>query len=79
MTRYRVLKARFVYPDGVLVHPVRRQSRAGEFVQGDEFDAQANTLLRRAVRDGDIERVDPAHATKRVARAGAGASKDIQP
>jgi hypothetical protein len=56
--RYRVLKERFVAPDCVLVAPGRRQSRASEFVKGDEFEARPSTLLRRAVRDKDIELVE---------------------
>lgn len=57
--RYRVLKDRFVFRHGVLVAPARRQSRASEFEKGDEFEASPCTLLRRAVRDKDLELVEP--------------------
>lgn len=55
MKRYRVLKDTFVYRHATLVAPVRRQKRPGAFQRGDEFTAASCTLLRRAVRDGDIE------------------------
>lgn len=57
--RYRVIKPRFVYQ--------RRY-----YACGDELEAAPNPLLRRAVRDGDLEPVEPkARKTpKRRAQAG---------
>ena len=42
MTRYAVLKLRFVF-------------HGRSYYEGDEFEAAPNSLLRRAVRDGDLK------------------------
>ncbi len=47
--RYRVLSARFVLTHG-------RQKT--EYAADDEFSAVPSPLLRRAVRDGDLEHID---------------------
>lgn len=77
MKRYRVLKDRFVYRHGALVAPMRRQTRSGEFEKDDEFDARPCTLLRRAVRDKDLELVEPeAAATGKRSQRAHNTSKD---
>lgn len=55
MIKYRVLKSRFVL--------ARR-----EYALGDTFEARPSALLRRAVRDGDLDTVSealPASPSKR--------------
>lgn len=50
MTRYIVLKPRFVL-------------HGHAYYQGNEFESQPNSLLRRAVRDGDLNVVGKPVAT----------------
>lgn len=79
VSRYRVLKDRFVFRNGVLVVPVRRQSRPSEFQKGDEFEARPCTLLRRAVHDKDLELVESESAVTssgKRAQRGHATSKD---
>jgi hypothetical protein len=81
MKRYRVLKDRFVYRHSAMASPGRR--RPGEYEKGDVFAAAPCPLLRRAVRDGDIDpvEVETGVAGRRPTRTtvGAGSSKESAP
>lgn len=61
MTRktYRVLRGRFVPARGVVSGP---QAGHREFTRGQTFEAAPSALLRRAVRDRDLEIVEPGPA-----------------
>lgn len=55
---YRVLRKRFVPPRSVMLGAHK------QLATGDTFQATESALLRRAVRDGDLELVEAAPAAQ---------------